>query len=226
MVAVSIAAQARGEAAIMASPGAAIQAFCEPVTTTSTPQASISNGTAPRPDTLSTRISASGRQLADDRGQLGDRVHDAGRRLVVGQQDGPVAGRRARSSLADHRRIGGLAPLDLDLGDVGAVGPGDLGEPVAERADRHAEHAVARRQGVDDRRLEAAGPGGRDHRDVVGRPEVRLHARQDPLEHRRELGAAVVDHLAGAGLADARGQGRRAGDAQVRLEAVHVGPPG
>ena len=60
MVAVSIAAQARSEAAIIASPGADIQAFCEPVTTTSTPQASISNGTAPSPDTLSTRISASG----------------------------------------------------------------------------------------------------------------------------------------------------------------------
>ena len=44
----------------MARPGAAIQAFCEPVTTRSTPQASISNGTAPRPDTLSTRMSASG----------------------------------------------------------------------------------------------------------------------------------------------------------------------
>ena len=41
-------------------PGAAIQAFCEPVTTTSRPQASISNGTAPRPLTASTRISASG----------------------------------------------------------------------------------------------------------------------------------------------------------------------
>ena len=51
---------ARSEAAIMARPGAAIHAFCEPVTTTSTPQASISNGTAPRPDTLSTRMSASG----------------------------------------------------------------------------------------------------------------------------------------------------------------------
>ena len=44
----------------MARPGADIQAFCEPVTTTSMPQASISNGTAPSPDTLSTRMSASG----------------------------------------------------------------------------------------------------------------------------------------------------------------------
>ena len=55
-----MAAQARSEAATMASPGAAIQAFWEPVTTTSMPQASISNGTAPSADTLSTRMSASG----------------------------------------------------------------------------------------------------------------------------------------------------------------------
>src|SRR6478735_9136936 len=55
-----MAVHARGEAAIIARPGADIQAFCEPVTTRSTPQASISNGTAPRPDTLSTRMSVSG----------------------------------------------------------------------------------------------------------------------------------------------------------------------
>ncbi len=55
-----MAAHARGEAAIIARPGADIHAFCEPVTTRSTPHASISNGTAPRPLTLSTRISASG----------------------------------------------------------------------------------------------------------------------------------------------------------------------
>src|SRR5450759_1378612 len=40
--------------------GAAIHAFWEPVTTTSRPQASISNGTAPRADTPSTRMSAPG----------------------------------------------------------------------------------------------------------------------------------------------------------------------
>ena len=55
-----MAAQPRAEAAIMARPGAAIHAFCEPVTTRSTPQSSMWNGTAPRPDTLSTRIRASG----------------------------------------------------------------------------------------------------------------------------------------------------------------------
>ena len=44
----------------MARPGAAIHAFCEAVATTSTPQPSMSNGTAPSEDTVSTRISASG----------------------------------------------------------------------------------------------------------------------------------------------------------------------
>ncbi len=41
-------------------PGAAIQLFCEPLTATSMPQASCSNGTAPRADTPSMRMSASG----------------------------------------------------------------------------------------------------------------------------------------------------------------------
>ena len=43
-----------------------------------------------------------GRHLADGRGELRDRVHHPGRGLVVGEQDGPVAGRRraARSRTA------------------------------------------------------------------------------------------------------------------------------
>ena len=36
---------------------------------------------------------------------------------------------------------------------------------------------------------------------------------EDPLEHRGELGPAVVDHLAAAGDPDARREGGRAGDA-------------
>ena len=47
----------------------------------------------------------------------------------------------ARRTSAGLRR---LAPLDLEPGDRGAVDLGDLGEPVAERADRHREHRVAR----------------------------------------------------------------------------------
>ena len=136
--------------------GAAIQAFCEPVTTTSTPQASISNGTAPSADTLSTRMSASGALLADRRGQLGDRVHDPGRGLVVGQQHGLDRRGIARESLADLVGRRGIAPLGIELRHVRAVDAGDLGEPVAERPDAHAEHAVAGRQDVDDRGLEPA----------------------------------------------------------------------
>ena len=139
-------------------PGAAIHAFCEPVTTTSTPQASISNGTAPRPETLSTRISASGLTSRIAAARTGDRVHHAGRRLVVGQQDRLV--RRVRGErLADGAGIGRLAPLDVELRHVRAVDPGDLREPVAERADRDAEDAVAGRQRVDDRGLEPAAAG-------------------------------------------------------------------
>ena len=44
----------------MARPGADIHAFCEAVTATSTPHASISNGTAPMLEMPSTRIIASG----------------------------------------------------------------------------------------------------------------------------------------------------------------------
>ena len=130
------------------------------------------------------------------------------------------------SSATDRVRVGRLAPLDLDLGDVRAVGPGDLREPVAERADRHGEDPIARRDDVDDGRLEPARAGGRDDRDVARGPEVRAHPGQDPVEHGRELRPAVVDHLAGAGLADRRREPRRAGDAQVGLEAVHGGSPG
>ncbi len=44
----------------MARPGGIIQAFCEPVTTTSMSQASIWKGMAPMPLTPSTRMSVSG----------------------------------------------------------------------------------------------------------------------------------------------------------------------
>jgi hypothetical protein len=83
------------------------------------------------------------------------------------------------------------------------------------------EDAIARGEDVDDGRLEATGARGRDHRDIAGRAEVRLDAVEDPAQHRGELRAAVIDHLARAGLADARRERGRAGDPQVGLEAVH-----
>src|SRR6185312_12766199 len=49
---------ARSETDANASPGGVINAFCEPVITTSAPQASVSRGTAPRLETASTTESA------------------------------------------------------------------------------------------------------------------------------------------------------------------------
>ena len=161
-----------------------------------------------------------GRLLVDGCGQFGDRVHHPGRRLVVGEQDRLRVGHAAQP-LADLRTVRRVAPFGVELGDVRAVDAGDLREPVAERADAHAEDAVAGRQRVDDRRLEPAGPRGRDHRHVGRRPEVGLHALEDPGEHRRELGTPVVDHLPRTRLADAGWQRGGARDAQVRLEAGH-----
>ncbi len=49
---------ARGVTATIASPGGAASAFCEAVTTTSNPHASIANGLAPSPLTESTTVNA------------------------------------------------------------------------------------------------------------------------------------------------------------------------
>ena len=57
-VASSARAQARSETAAKASPGGVISAFCEPDTTTSTPQSSAASSTPPRLETASTTSSA------------------------------------------------------------------------------------------------------------------------------------------------------------------------
>ncbi len=75
-----------------------------------------------------------GRFVLDRGGEDGDRVGDGGGGLVLRHQDGlPRAA--GLDGLANLCRIRGLAPLEGELGDVGAVDGGDLGEPVAERAD-------------------------------------------------------------------------------------------
>ena len=73
--------------------------------------------------------------------------------------------RAARRAIVGRDR--GLAPLDVEFRDVGAVGPGDPGEAVAERADGDREDAVARGERVDDGRLEAARPGARQEEDLA-----------------------------------------------------------
>ena len=130
----------------MARPGAAIQAFCEPVTTTSTPQPSMSNGHGAEARHAVDEDERVGALLADGRRELRDRVHHAGRGLVVGEQHGLDVGQPAQS-LADLVGRGGVAPLGVELGHVRAVDAGDLGEPVAERPDAHAEDRGRRATG-------------------------------------------------------------------------------
>ena len=61
----------------------------------------------------------------------------------MGQEDGfPCAARPKR--VADGIRSRRMTPFDVDLRDVRAVCLGDLGEPIAERADADAEDLVAR----------------------------------------------------------------------------------
>ena len=129
--------------------------------------------------------------------------------------------RHGAQAFAHLVRVRGIAPFGVELRHVGAIDPGDLGESVAEGADAHPEHAIARRQRVDDGRLEPTRASGREHDAVRRRAEERLHPLDDAAEHRRELGSAVVDHLAGARFTDRCRQGRRAGDAEVGLETVH-----
>jgi hypothetical protein len=84
----------------------------------------------------------------------------------VGHQHGldrGVGGQR----LAHLARVGGGAPLEVKALHVGAIGLGDVGEPVSERADGDHQDAVAWRKGVDDGRLHASGPGAGEEEHVV-----------------------------------------------------------
>ena len=102
-VAVRARSRARSETDTNASPGGVISAFCEPVTTTSSPHASVSSGVAPSEEMASTT-----RQL--------ERSPSAGRSPQVGlarsrSRSGrptPARGRRGRSHLGDRVGVGPL----------------------------------------------------------------------------------------------------------------------
>ena len=201
-------------------PGAAIHAFCDPVTTRSRPHSSIANGTAPSAEIASTRIRASGaasRTAAASAGMSLVTPVDVSLWVSSTALRSGVSAAAARTAAG----CGAVAPLDLEPRDRRAVDLGDLREPVAERAHRDGEDPVAGRERVDDGGLETARAGAGQHDHVVLRAEERLHALADALQERLELLAAVVDHLPPAGLADGRRQGGGAGDAEVGLEAGH-----
>ncbi len=62
--------------------------FCEAVTATSTPHASVAKGTQPSELIASTMIEDLGLHAADRLADSLDVVRDAGRGLVMGNQDG------------------------------------------------------------------------------------------------------------------------------------------
>ena len=141
----------------------------------------------------------------------------------MGQQDGlPWA--PGFQSLTNPGGFGGGADLERQPGHVRAVGGRDRGEPIAEGADGHGQHAVAGGEEVDDRGFEPARAGGREDEDVVCRPVERLEPIDDPTLEGCELGPAMVDHLAGTGFPDGIGERCRSWYSQVGLELVHAAP--
>ena len=150
--------------AAMAMPGEAIHAFWLALTTRSTPQASISNGMAPRPLMPSTMTSgspgAAWTAATSSRSGLATPVEVSlwvSSTARYGGCVGQVGGERGR--------VGSFAPLDLEAVDLRAEGLRDVGEAVAEAADDDGQHPVAGREAVDDGRLHRAGAGAgqQDH---------------------------------------------------------------
>ena len=126
-----------GDAAT-ASPGGVISAFCEPEQTTSTPQASISSGTAPRLETASTTTCAPEGRIAS---VCAWRSDDAGRRLRVREQHRSRLAELGQH-LRDVPRLRDLPPL-VASGDVAAVALRDL-DPRSPSAARDDHDAAAR----------------------------------------------------------------------------------
>jgi hypothetical protein len=139
------ACQARSDRAIIAIAGADIHVFWTAVTTTSSPQPSISNGTPPSPDDPVDEIRASGAAS-----WTAAAISSSGFITPVEVSLCVTSTARfnhvsARRASATCRRARGRAPLDVELRDVGAVGLRDLAKPVAERP---MEMASTRRPGT------------------------------------------------------------------------------
>ena len=131
--------------------------------TTSTPHASVSRGTAPRLEIASTiEIAPASLQAASERLEVGD---DAGRRLGVHEEHraGAALGERRANVLGARRLAPGVGQRD----DVAAEHARELLPALAELALRDGEHPVARREEVDDRRLERPGAGRREDEHLV-----------------------------------------------------------
>ena len=114
------------------------------------------------------------------------------------------------SALSALRMASGSAALPhskLERDDIGAELLGDVGEAVAEDADGHRQHLVARGQGIDHGGLQAAGTGAGEQEDVILGLEELLQLGGDVVLNLPELGAAMVYHLAAIALSTSSGRG-------------------
>jgi hypothetical protein len=131
-----------------------------------------------------------------------------GGRLVMGYQhrlDLRVGG----DGLAYVLGIGSLAPLVREHCHLRPERFGDRREAVAEGADAHYQHLVARGEGIDDRRLHAAGAGCAEDQHILLGNEELLQPFRHPLDQGGERAAAVIDHRPADGLQDVCRDGRR-----------------
>lgn len=122
---------------------------------------------------------------------------DAGRGLVVGHQDGlelvtPVCFQQRTKSICRRTR----APFALDRFDIQAVAAAQIDPAPGKHAVASGQDLVAGRQRVGDRRLPAAGAGGRKHEDLSGRRlEHLLEVGQQRRKQLAEVGRAMIHGL-------------------------------
>ena len=168
-----------------------MSAFCEPPTTTSTPHASVSSGTAPRLEIASTTSSASfptAREIASTSATTPVEVS----LCVVNTAVAPPSASADATSVGLRR----LAPLVAQVDDLAAVRLGDRGPALAEVPERDDEHAVAGRAGVRDGALHRPGSGGGEDEHLAARAVHLGEPVEHPREHEAEVLRAVMDERA------------------------------
>jgi hypothetical protein len=196
----------------MARPAGSMKPFWLPVTATSTPQASNSNGIErwrTRRRRTAARV-AGGVHRAAHGGDVG---HDAGRGLVMGGQHGlDAVARVGAQDLLEP--VGGNAPRPRGFDDLDgqAVALAHVDPAMAEHAVARRQHRVAGRQRVGDRHFPAAGAGGGEDEDL-GRlgaqdlPHAVCARVQDVSRRPTTGGRAWACRRPGAGLGHIRGAG-------------------
>jgi hypothetical protein len=160
--------------------------------------------------------------LRVDRGaELGDPARHAGRGLVVDDHHraDPALG-VGREDLGGALGVGAVAPVALDPLDLEPEALGHRPPQRREVAGLEREHAVAGRQGVDERRLPRAGAGGGVDDDRAARLEDPAQALEDLEAQAGEVGPAMVDRGRVDRPQDAVRDVRRPGDLEEMPSAA------